>query len=220
MMLAPVPGCGVAGQLDVDCNLAHYVDRVVLGQHNYQDTKTWDPEGIVSTLPSIATALFGIMAGHILRLKRELAERTTWMFFAGTLLLAAGMVCDMWLPINKQLWTSSFALFMAGLDFILLAMSIWWIDAMGRQSTVRPLVVMGMNPIAVYMASELLEITLGSVKVQRGGVTINLHEWVYQTVFAPMASPANASLLYSLAYVGLMFALAYWMYRRRWFVRV
>ncbi len=80
MVLVPVPGCGAAGQLDVDCNLAHYVDRVVLGQQNYQDTKTWDPEGIVSTLPSIATALFGIIAGHVLRLKRELAERTTWIF--------------------------------------------------------------------------------------------------------------------------------------------
>ncbi len=220
MMLAPVPGCGAAGHLDVDCNFAHYVDRVVLGQHNYQNTKTWDPEGIVSTLPSIATALLGIMAGHILRLKRELAERTTWMFFAGSLLLAAGLICDMWLPINKQLWTSSFALFMAGLDFIMLAMSIWWIDGMGRQSTVRPLVVMGMNPIAVYMASELLDITLGFVHVQSGGGSINLHAWLYQTVFAPMASPANASLLYSLVYVGLMFLLAHWMYRRQWFVRV
>ena len=220
MMLAPVPGCGAAGQLDVDCNFAHYVDRVVLGQHNYQNTKTWDPEGIVSTLPSIATALLGIMAGHILRLKRELAERTTWMFFAGSLLLAGGLVCDLWLPINKQLWTSSFALFMAGLDFIMLAMSIWWIDGMGRQSTVRPLVVMGMNPIAVYMASELLDITLGFFHVQSGGVSLSLHAWLYQTVFVPMASPANASLLYSLAYVGLMFLLAYWMYRRQWFVRV
>ena len=220
MMLAPVPGCGAAGHLDVDCNFAHYVDRVVLGQHNYQNTKTWDPEGIVSTLPSIATALLGIMAGHILRLKRELAERTTWMFFAGSLLLAAGLICDMWLPINKQLWTSSFALFMAGLDFIMLAMSIWWIDGMGRQSTVRPLVVMGMNPIAVYMASELLDITLGFVHVRSGGGSINLHAWLYQTVFAPIASPANASLLYSLLYVGLMFLLAYWMYRRQWFVRV
>ncbi len=220
MMLAPVPGCGAAGHLDVDCNFAHYVDRVVLGQHNYQNTKTWDPEGIVSTLPSIATALLGIMAGHILRLKRQLAERTTWMFFAGSLLLAAGLICDMWLPINKQLWTSSFALFMAGLDFIMLAMSIWWIDGMGRQSTVRPLVVMGMNPIAVYMASELLDITLGFVHVQSGGGSINLHAWLYQTVFAPMASPANASLLYSLVYVGLMFLLAHWMYRRQWFVRV
>ncbi len=109
---------------------------------------------------------------------------------------------------------------MPGLDFIMLAMSRWWIDGMGRQSTVRPLVVMGMNPIAVYMASELLDITLAFVHVQSGNGQINLHAWLYQTVFAPMASPANASLLFSLAYVGLMFLLAYWMFRRQWFVRV
>ncbi len=219
MTLVPVPGCG-AGHLDVDCNLAHYVDRMVLGRHNYHSTGTWDPEGIVSTIPAIATALFGIMAGHILRMKRDLAERTTWMFFAGSLLLAAGLICDIWMPINKKLWTSSFALFMAGLDFILLAISIWWIDGMGRQRVVKPLVVMGMNAIAVYMASELLDIALGSIHVQSGGSNISLHTWLYQNVFAPIASPANASLLYSLAYVGLMFLLAYGMYRRRWFVRV
>ena len=219
MTLVPVPGCGT-GRLDVDCNLAHYVDRIVLGRHNYHSTKTWDPEGIVSTLPSIATALLGIMAGHILRLKRDLSERTTWMFFAGSLLLSAGLICDIWLPINKKLWTSSFALFMAGLDFILLAMSVWWIDGMGRQRSVRPLIVMGMNAIAIYMAAEILDITLGSVHLQSGGAGISLHTWLYQNLFAPIASPANASLLYSLVYVGLMFLLAYWMYRRHWFVRV
>jgi len=219
MTLVPVPGCG-AGHLDVECNFAHYVDRIVLGAHNYHSTKTWDPEGIVSTIPALATALFGIMAGHILRMKRDLAERTTWMFFAGSLLLAAGLVCDIWLPINKKLWTSSFALFMAGLDFMMLAISIWWIDGMGRRRTVRPLVVMGMNAIAIYMASEILDVSLGSIRLQSGDSTISLHTWIYQNVFAPLASPANASLLYSLAYVGLMFLLSYVMYRRHWFVRV
>jgi predicted acyltransferase len=219
MALVPVPGCG-AGQLNVECNLAHYVDRIVLGQHNYHSTKTWDPEGIVSTLPAIATALFGIMAGHILRLKRDLAERTTWLFFAGSLLLGAGLICDMWLPINKKLWTSSFALFMAGLDFILFAIFLWWIDGLGRKRMVKPLVIMGMNAIAVYMASELLDITLGAIHVTSGGTSISLHAWIYQNVFAPIASPANASLLYALAYVGLMYVLAYGMYRRRWFIRV
>ena len=219
MTLVPVPGCG-AGHLDVECNFAHYIDRIVLGAHNYHSTKTWDPEGIVSTIPALATALFGIMAGHILRMKRDLAERTTWMFFAGSLLLAAGLVCDIWLPINKKLWTSSFALFMAGLDFMMLAISIWWIDGMGRRRTVRPLVVMGMNAIAIYMASEILEVSLGSIRLQSGDATISLHAWIYQNVFAPLASPANASLLYSLAYVGLMFLLSYVMYRRHWFVRV
>jgi predicted acyltransferase len=220
MMLVPVPGCGAAGQLSVECNLAHYVDAMVLGAHNYHSTKTWDPEGIVSTLPAIATALFGIMAGHILRLRRELSERTTWLFFSGSLLLAAGLICDMWLPINKKLWTSSFALFMAGLDFVMFAICLWWIDGLGKKRAMKPLVIMGMNAIAVYMASEIIDISLGRIHVASGGAEISLHAWLYQNLFAPILSPPNASLAYAICYMLLMYVLAYGMYRKKWFVRV
>ncbi len=210
MKLVPVPGYG-AGNLDVEHNLAHYVDWVVLGAHNYASTKTWDPEGIISTLPAIATALFGIMAGHILRLRKELAERTTWLFLAGNLLLAAGLICNHWLPINKKLWTSSFSLFMAGLDFVIFAMCVWLIDGRGYQRFVKPAVIMGMNAIVVYMCSEMGEAVLSA---------LHCRGWIYQTFFAPLASPYNASLIYSVTYMLLMYLIAYVMYRRGWFVRV
>lgn len=215
MTLVPVPGFG-PGHLDVEGNFAHYIDRIVLGQHNYRWTKTWDPEGIVSTLPAIATALLGIMAGHILRLKRELAERTAWLFVAGNILIALGLICDIWLPINKKLWTSSFALFMAGLDFVVLALFIWLIDHLGYQRYVKPLFIMGMNAIAVYMASELVDVTLGWIHVG----DISLRTWIFQTVFAPIASPINASFLYALVYTLSMYLLAYGLYRRKWFIKV
>ena len=215
MTLMPVPGYG-PGHLDVEGNFAHYIDRIVLGAHNYHSTKTWDPEGIVSTLPAIATALLGIMAGHILRLKRELAERTAWLFAIGNLLIAAGLICDIWLPINKKLWTSSFALFMAGLDFVVLALFIWLVDHLGYQRYVKPLFIMGMNAIAVYMASEIIDVTLGWISVGN----VSLRTWIFQTIFAPIASPINASLLYALAYTLLMYLLAYGLYRRKWFLKV
>jgi predicted acyltransferase len=211
MTLVPVPGYG-PGRLDVEGNLAHYVDNLVLGAHNYAETKTWDPEGIISTLPAIATALFGILAGHVLRLRRDLAERTVWLFVIGSFLLAAGMICDHWMPINKKLWTSSFSMFMAGLDFVMFAISIWLVDAQGWKRPVRPFVVLGMNAIAVYMASEMID-----------GVLYTYH-WrrpLYETVFAPLlSSPYNASLLYSLVYLGLMFAIAYVLHRKGWYLRV
>jgi predicted acyltransferase len=210
MKLVPVPGYG-AGRLDVEGNLAHYVDRMVLGRHNYHSTKTWDPEGIISTLPAIATTLFGIMAGHIIRLKRTLTERTVWLFLTGNLLLALGLICDIWLPINKKLWTSSFSLFMAGLDFVILAMFIWLVDHLGHQRLVKPLFIMGVNAIAVYMASELIAGTLEFT---------HLHEGIYDTVFAPLALPINASLLWAVAYTVLMYLFAWFLYRRRWFLRV
>ena len=215
MTMIPVPGYGV-GRLDVDGNLSHYVDQVVLGRHNYAGTKTWDPEGIISTLPSIATALFGIMAGHIIRLKRDLAERTTWLFLTGNLLLAAGLICNIWLPINKKLWSSSFSMFMAGLDFVILAICIWMIDRQGYKRLTRPFVILGMNAITIYMISELLEELLSSIRVGDD----SLRSWIYEHLFAPLASPVNASLLYAVTYTLLMFAIAYAMYRRKWFLKV
>jgi len=211
MTLVPVPGYG-PGRLDVEGNLAHYVDRLILGSHNYAHTKTWDPEGIVSTLPAIATALFGIMAGHILRLRRDLPERTVWLFVAGNLLIAAALICNHWMPINKKLWTTSFALFMAGLDFVMFAIAVWLVDARGWRRPVRPFVTLGMNAIAVYMASEFIEGILS---------TLHWREPLYRTVFAPaLASPYNASLLYALVYLSLMFAIAWVLHRKGWILRV
>ncbi len=214
MALVPTPGYG-AGHLDVERNIAHYVDRVVLGRHNYAQTKTWDPEGIISTLPAIATTLFGIMAGHVLRSKRQLAERATWLFLIGNLLIALGLICNLWLPINKKLWTTSFALFMAGLDFVIFAMFLWFCDGLGVRRPAKPLVILGMNAIAIYVVSEALDKTLYSI-----GGSVSLHVWLYQKVFAPLASPFNASLLYAVTYTLLMYLVAYTMYRRGWFLRV
>ena len=210
MKLAPVPGYG-AGHLDVERNFAHYIDSLVLGRHNYAGTKTWDPEGIVSTLPAIATTLFGVMAGHLVRLKRDLSERTTWLFLAGNALIAVGLICNTWLPINKKLWTSSFSLFMAGLDFVVFAICLWLVDGVGIKRAVKPLVVIGMNAITVYMISELLDVALSAT---------GLRSRLFQAVFVPLASPFNASLLYAAAYTMLMWLIAYGMYRRGWFWRV
>ncbi|MBS1876072.1 MAG: DUF5009 domain-containing protein [Acidobacteria bacterium] len=219
MTLAPVPGYG-PGNLSVEGNFSHYIDRLVLGAHNYASTRTWDPEGVVSTLPAIATALFGVLAGRLLATAKSLAEKTTWMFFYGNLLIFGGIVVSAWLPINKKLWSDSFSLFMAGLDFVLLAMFLWLVDGLGYKRIVRPFVILGMNAIVVYMASELIEEVFDAVKMTSGGKLVNLHEWLYVTVFQPLASPMNASLMYAVAYVLSMFLIAWVMYRRGWFVRI
>jgi predicted acyltransferase len=219
MAFVPVPGYG-EGRLDVEGNLSHYVDWNVLGRHNYSGTKTWDPEGIVSTLPAIATALFGILAGHVLRMKRTLPERTTIMFLAGNALIALGLICDIWLPINKKLWTSSFSLFMAGLDFVLLAFFVYFVDGQGYKRVAKPAVIMGMNAITVYMLSELLAIILSVIHWGKGATATSLQTWLYKTCFAPLASPYNASLLWAIAFTLLMYVAAYAMYRKQWFIRI
>ncbi|HEX4167794.1 MAG TPA: heparan-alpha-glucosaminide N-acetyltransferase domain-containing protein [Bryobacteraceae bacterium] len=210
MTLIPVPGFG-PGRLDVDGNLAHYVDRIVLGTHNYADTRTWDPEGIISTLPAIGTTLLGILAGQILRLDLPLRSRQYRLLIAGGCLIALAYFCNFWLPINKKLWTVSFALLMAGLDFVVLPAFIWFIDEKGIRKPIEPFIITGMNAITVYLASEFFSEFLDRT---------DLHDRIYTRLFAPLASPMNASLLWALAFTALMYLLAYLLYRRRWFIRI
>ena len=210
MAFANVPGWG-PGNLSEEGNFAHYVDSIILGQHNYHNTKTWDPEGIVSTLPAIGTALLGVMAGHILRLDLPLAVRRHRLLVVGFFLVVFGLVWNIKLPINKKLWTDSFATFMAGLDFAVLAVFIWFVDERGGKKWVKPLLITGMNAIAVYLASEFLAEFLDAT---------GLHQKIYDGYFAPIASPMNASLLWALSFVGLMYLLAWFLYWRRWFLRV
>jgi predicted acyltransferase len=207
---------GGSGGWDMEGNFAHVVDRAVLGAHNYAHAKTWDPEGLVSTLPAISTALLGILAGQILKRKTELSERTTWLFLTGNLLIVAGLILDCWMPINKKLWTGSFTLFMAGLDFVMLAISLWLVDGRGYKRAARPAVIFGMNAIAIYMASEALSILLDTVKV--GART--LHAVIYQDVCLAVASPYNASLLFAVLFVLSMYGVAWGMHRRGWYLKV
>ena len=210
MMLVPVPGFGT-GNLGVEGNVAHHIDRMVLGSHNYAETKTWDPEGIVSTLPAMATVLFGMFAAQVVTLRRPLAERLGWLCAIGLALLVGGLIADQWLPINKKLWTTSFALFMAGMDFVLLAGFAWVVDGLGWRKPVRPFVILGMNAIAIYMISELLLAVMDMLGWKAS---------LYEAVFAPVASPVNASLLFAVAYTLLMFAIAWAMYKRGVFLKV
>jgi predicted acyltransferase len=215
MTLVPVPGYG-PGNLSVDGNFAHYIDRIVLGHHNYHSTKTWDPEGVISTIPSIATALLGLLAGRLLIIRRSLAERCVWMFITGSALMFAAFVCEIWMPINKHLWTSSFSLFMAGLDFLIFGGFLWLIDGCGYKKFAKPFTIFGMNAITVYMVSELFSELLHAIPVGDG----NLRQWIFQNLFASMASPQTAAFLYALAFTLLMYVLAYGLYRKKWFLRV
>ena len=210
MTQIPVPGYG-AGNLSVEGNFAHYIDRIVLGTHNYTSTGSWDPEGIISTLPAIATTLLGVMAGHVLRLPLPMGVRRNRLFITGACLIVAGLLWNIWLPINKKLWTDSFATFMAGLDFVFLAALIWVVDEQHAGRLFKPFVITGMNAIVVYVASEFFSEFLDAT---------SLHQVIYNKFFVPVVSPVNASLLWALAFTALMYLISYAMYRRGWFVRI
>ena len=208
MKLYPVPGCG-AGSMEPGCNLEKYIDWIVLGAHNYAGTKTWDPEGIVSTLPAIGTALFGVLAGHLLRMGLTPKERIRRLAVTGIALCAAGYLLSIWMPINKQLWTPSYAALMAGLASLCLAAWDWIAHVRDWSRWFRPLEIYGMNAIAMYVLSGLLE---------DAGMTSGFAKAAYDWL-SPLVNPLNASLLYSVANVVVCYLAAWWMYRRGWFLK-
>jgi predicted acyltransferase len=220
MKLYPVPGYG-AGILEQQGNFAQYIDGLVLKSHMWVQSKTWDPEGIVSTLPAVATVLFGTVAGQLLQSKRSMEEKAAWMFFSGNCLVFAGLMLSTWMPINKKLWTTSFSVFMAGMAFVVFACCYWVIDVKKRQKWGTPFSIYGMNAITVFALASITAKLLAMVKVlDADGNRITLQSAIYSHVFARLASPNNASLSYALANVLFFYAIAYVMYRKNWFVRL
>lgn len=219
MMLIPVPGVG-AGVLEEGRNFAAYVDSLVLSGHMWSATKIWDPEGIVSTIPAIATTLFGVLCGHLLRCGRSPEEKTAWMFVSGTALLLLGAILDMWLPINKNLWTSSYSIFMSGWALICLASFYWLIDVKGYTRWARPFVIYGMNAILVFVLSGVVARMLTLISItQNDGTGISLKSWFFTALYLPLASPINASLLFAISFVLLMYLVAWAMWKKGWFLK-
>ncbi len=220
--LVPVPGYG-PGVLDPMGSLCWFVDSTVLKGHTWSGAPVpgFDPEGIVSTLPAIATTLFGVLTGHWLRSDRSKEEKTAWMFIAGNACLLLGSILDMWLPINKNLWTSSYSIFMAGWALICLATFYWFIDVKGYSKWAKPFVVYGMNAIAVFFLSGILARILMLIKVSTtGGSQMSLRAYLYENVFAVIAGPMNGSLLFAISYILFWWLMMAFLYRAKIFIKI
>ena len=220
MKLIPVPELG-AGVMERGKNFSAWIDSMFLSGHMWGYTKTWDPEGIVSTLPAIATTLFGVLTGYYLRSEHSREEKTVWMFVAGNFLLLLGATLDMWLPINKSIWTSSYSIFMAGWALVCFAMFYWLIDVKGYKKWAKPFVIFGMNAITVFVLSGLIGRTYGSiVKVHMpDGAEVSLQGYIFRTFFLPLASPINASLIFAICFLLFLFFIAWIMWKRKWFLK-
>jgi predicted acyltransferase len=217
LTLIPVPGVG-AGVLTPEGNLASYIDRALLGGHLLN--RFSDPEGLLSTLPAIATAMCGVFAGDWLKERRQ-AHHSAWLFAAGLLATIAGLAWHRTFPINKYLWTSSFALFSAGLAAQALALCHWLVDVEGWRAWSKPLAAYGRNPLAAYFLSVGFDSILTRVTVAGGG---SLKGIVYRSAFVPWLRPCcgaeAASLGYAIAYVALWGVILGELYRRRIFIRI
>lgn len=219
MVWYPVPGLG-AGSLEKGANFAAWVDSLVLKGHMWSATKTWDPEGIVSTLPALATTLLGVFTGKLLRAGLSAEEKTLRLFVYGNFLLLTGMIWSVWLPINKSIWTSSYAVFMSGMAMVVLGMLTWWIDIRGERRLTRPFVVYGMNAITVFVLSGVVGRLLYLIRFDVDGKSVTLKGWLYHLLFTSWLSPYNASLAYALCWVALSYLLMKWMYNKGIFLKV
>ena len=169
LRFVPVPG-GSAGDLSPAGNLGAWIDRTVIGEaHLWSQSRSWDPEGLLSTVPAMATALTGVAAGLVLAGGRSAGQKTAWLVAAGITWTAAGLAWDRSFPINKSLWTSSYVLLTSGLAALALAACYWAVDVHGWRRGLRPFVVMGTNALALFVVSGWLVKTLLRVRVGESG---------------------------------------------------
>jgi len=162
-----------------------------------------------------------MLTGEWLKTIRTHYEKLTGIFGMGVLLLAAGMVWDMVFPINKQLWTSAYVVYMGGVSLLFLGVVYWLVDVLHFRNWIKPFVVYGTNALFAFVLSGLLAKTMYTVKVTTGPDTsISLQGWLYQQVYLAVWSDYNASLAYALTNVLFILGITWMMYRRKIFIRL
>src|SRR5881397_3012939 len=214
LTLIPVPGFG-AGDLGKEGNLAAWLDRTLLGPHIWRMGRVYDPEGVLSTVPAIATTLLGVLAGHWIRGGRSPAATARGLLVAGAAGLGLGLCWDRWFPINKALWSSSYAVFTAGAALVALAACYWLVEIRGSRWWTPPFVVLGVNALAVFFLSTLLSLLLLRIRIPAGDGRLRpLEPVLFEALFAPWAPAAAASLAWSLANVLLWLFVMWPLFRR------
>jgi len=235
MRFVSVPGFGTPTHqiplLDKDANLTAWLDRQIFSpSHLYERTR--DPEGLLSTLPALATALIGILTGIWLRSTRSIVQKARGIATAGCTGLLTGGLWNFTFPVNKKLWTSSYVLFAAGWSLLLLALSIYLIDIYGaRRTTARsgdidaqtrrrymPLLVFGTNAIAAYVLSELLP---GALDFIHPRAHVPFLRWFYLELLQAIPYAPIASMVFCILFAAVCWLLIYaLLYRRRIFLKI
>lgn len=228
MLWFPVPGFG-PGVLEPGKDFGAWIDRAVLDGHLWARARTWDPEGLFSTLPAVASQLIGVLCGRWLMTGYTRAEHTAWMAMAGLLLLWAGAILDVILmPINKSLWTPSYCLLTAGWALLVFGAFYWLLDANPHRALrdaaarlSKPFIIYGMNALFIFAFSGLVAKMLMFIMLsQPDGTLLPLAAILYEPVRSLGIGPMNASLLFAVMFDAVMFVVAWAMWRQRWFVKV
>jgi predicted acyltransferase len=228
MTLLPVPDHGMPGANVLhrpEAVLSAWLDRQLLdwgrfGNHLWASSRTWDPEGILSTIPAVGTVILGVMCGRWIGAARPLSERLAGMFAVGSLLMVAGLMWNWSFPINKSLWTSSYALFTGGMAAVTLATCMWVIDDQRVTWWTRPFVIYGTNPTIAFVGSGVMaRLIYSMIRVERDGRPVSLQGATYQSLYASWLPAEAASLAFAVSFVLVWLGILWLLNRRGIFLK-
>jgi predicted acyltransferase len=210
----PLPGIGMPDLSEPGKNWANYIDQLYLPGYLWK--QTWDPEGILSSFPALATGILGMMAGFILVSKADLKNKLIKLFLMAGTLLVLGDVFQYLMPINKSIWSSSFVLMTGGISCLLLALFVYWVDMKAHANRFKMARVFGMNAIFAYTLGGIFYTFFYSKKIW--GISLSA-TFVEQASSAGIA-PKFASLIYALLYVLIIWIPTYQLYKRKIFIKL
>ncbi|MEO6051111.1 MAG: heparan-alpha-glucosaminide N-acetyltransferase domain-containing protein [Pyrinomonadaceae bacterium] len=240
MTTIPVPGCEITSVSDKACNLASYIDRLILTEnHIWRGGKVYDPEGILSTIPAIVTTISGVLAGTWLKYRGEgqvasdegspssivpvhsSLNKVSGMFFFGIILLALGLIWNSYFPMNKALWTSSYVLATTGLALLVLGSCYWLIDIKGYKSWAKPFVIFGVNAMPLFVFTGIFARMIAAYRVPGDdGQLISIQRWVMNRVYLPIAQPIDASLMFAVSFILFWLFMMWLLYRKKIYIKV
>jgi len=200
-------------------NFAQYIDNIIIPGHMW--LPNFDPEGLISTIPAIAQVLLGYFTGLWLRSAREHLQKTNYMFISGSSLIVLALIWEFWMPINKQLWTSSYVIYTTGIALHFLAISYWLIDIKGYTKFTKPFLIYGSNAILAYFASSMVAKTLYMWKFTIDDSTIiSVKGFIFESILQPIAGNWIGSLLFPIIYILLWLAVLTWFYKKKIFIKI
>lgn len=203
-----------------DTNILSIADRAILGlNHMYKDNGI-DPEGLLSTLPSVAHVLIGFCCGKLLMEVQNLHEKIERLFLIGTILTFTGFLLSYGCPISKKIWSPTFAITTCGLAASFLSILIWTIDAKGYKRWARFFESFGVNPLFIYVMADILAILLSNIHFMHSGESINLHGYIYSSLLQPYLGDKGGSLLFALLFVAMNWSIGHLLYKKKIYIKI
>ncbi|MCS7227354.1 MAG: DUF5009 domain-containing protein [Endomicrobia bacterium] len=219
MTLIPVPGIGKSDLNKKDANIAAYIDRIIFTEkHLWKTSKTWDPEGLLTTIPAIGTTLTGLLCAFLIKQKMDENKKVILMFVVGLLMFFSSFFCDIFMPINKALWTPAYVLLSSGLAFCVLGVCYWYCDIEKKTFGIKPALVYGTNAITVFFLSGLFARILNLIKVSG----IPSKQFIYEKILLVITFRHYriASLLFAIIFVLFWYAIMSIFYKNKIFIKL